>query len=329
MVRLVDDLLDVSRISSGKIELRTERVELVQIIKSAVETTRPLIDEAGHKLTVALPEESLWLQADPMRITQVISNLLNNAAKYTKKNGRIELSAERKENDAIIHIKDNGIGLSVEMLPRIFDMFSQVDASIERAQGGMGIGLALVKNLVELHGGSVSVASAGAGHGSEFTVRLPLASAPEDTQSTASQKDNPFPVKEGDGKRVLVVDDNENAAKTMGWMLELMFGHHVRLAHDGPSAIATAKSFLPDLVLLDIGLPGMNGYEICHAMRQEPSLKNTVIVAQTGWGQAEHRQRSKNAGFNSHLVKPVTVDMLQRLLDSLKPHHDIQLGQIA
>ena len=329
MVRLVDDLLDVSRITSGKIELRKERVELAAIVKSAVETSRPLIDAGGHKLTIALPEEPLWLDADPARIAQVLGNLLNNAAKYTRKNGRIQLSAERKENDVIIHIKDNGIGLSADMLPRIFDMFSQVDSSIERAQGGMGIGLALVKNLVELHSGSVTAASAGTGKGSEFTVRLPLACAPDNAKSASSQKEELLPAKKGGGKRILVVDDNESSAKTMGWMLELMFGHDVRISHTGANAIATAKSFCPDLVLLDIGLPGMNGYEVCHALRQEPALKNTKIVALTGWGQKEHRERSKEAGFDYHLVKPVTVDALQEVLDSLKLQKEIRLVHTA
>ncbi len=328
MVRLVDDLLDVSRITSGKIELRTERVELAEIVKSAVETSRPLIDAAGHKLTVALPEEALWLDADPARMAQVFSNLLNNAAKYTRKNGRIQLRAERREGDVLVHITDNGVGLSADMLPRIFDMFSQVDTSIERAQGGMGIGLALVKNLVELHGGSVTATSAGTGKGSEFIVRLPLAAAPDNVKSVFSQKEEP-PHKEVSGTRVLVVDDNKSSAKTMGWMLELLFGHEVQLAYDGASAIAMARNFLPDLVLLDIGLPGISGYEVCHAMRQEPLLKNSKIVALTGWGQKEHRERSKAAGFDHHLVKPVTVDTLQGVLDSLEPQKKIRLVHIA
>ena len=325
MVRLVDDLLDVSRITSGKIELRKERVELAEIIKSAVATSRPLIDAAGHILTVALPETSLWLEADPVRMAQVLSNLLNNAAKYTQRNGRIQLSAERKENTVFVYIEDNGIGLSADVLLRVFDMFSQVDSSIERAQGGMGIGLALVKNLVELHGGSVTAASAGAGQGSKFTVSLPLAAVPKNADRMLSKKDKQFPVKDTNSKRVLVVEDNQNAAKTMGWMLELMFGQEVQLAHDGVSAIALAKSFLPDLVLLDIGLPGMSGYEICHALRQEPTLKNMRIAALTGWGQEEDHQRTKKAGFDHHLVKPVPVNILREVLNSLEPQKKMHL----
>jgi len=322
VIRLVDDLLDMSRITSGKIELRIERVELATVVQSAVETSRPLMEAAGHTLKVALPKEHVWLQGDSARLAQALSNLLNNSAKYTKGNGRIELTAECQDNTALIHIKDNGIGISADMLPRIFGMFSQVDSSIERAQGGLGIGLTLVKTLVELHGGSVKAHSEGIGRGSEFTVCLPLSSPPDDAKKPTAQKKKPSyketSSKERSGKSVLVVDDNENSAKTMGWMLELMFGHTVQRAHDGPSAIAAAKSFLPDLVLLDIGLPGMNGYEICRAMRRDPLLKNTMIVALTGWGQKEHRQLSREAGFDAHLVKPVSPETLQNLLESLE-----------
>ena len=326
MLRLVDDLLDVSRITSGKIELRMERVALAEIVRYAVQTSQPLIDEARQKLTVTLPEESLWLEADPVRMVQVLGNLLNNASKYSENDGHIQLSAERKDKDTVlIHIKDNGIGISPDILTNIFDMFFQANTSIDGVQGGMGIGLTLVKNIVELHNGSVSAASLGIGHGVEFTICLPLTSAPDNVKSASSQKNDPFPVKKGSGMRILVVDDNKDIAKALGWMMEIIFGHEVLLAYDGASAIATARSFLPDLVLLDIGMPEMNGYEVCQLLRQEPLFKHTMIVAQTGWGQAKHHKRSKEAGFDYHLAKPVTVEALQNVLDSLTLQKNIRL----
>ncbi len=328
MVRLVDDLLDVSRIASGKIELRREHVELSKIIKSAVETSRSLIEDAKHKLTVILPPEQLWLDADASRIAQVISNLLNNSAKYTKNNGIITLSVERKENYVLVRVKDNGIGLSAEMLPHIFEMFSQADTSIERAKGGMGVGLALVKSLVELHGGSIAVTSVGIEYGAEFTVSLPLVSVPdniniENTSASISEKNS---LKNNNSMRVLVVDDNKDSCQTLGWLLELALGYEVQLAYDGLSAILLAKNFIPDVMLLDIGLPGMDGYKICHAMRQEPVLKNTVIIAQTGWGQEEHLARSKEAGFDYHLVKPISLEDLREVFDSIATHKKIPLA---
>jgi two-component system CheB/CheR fusion protein len=325
MVILVDDLLDISRITNGKIALRKEHTELEKIIKNAVETSLPLVESAKHKLTVILPEEPLWLHADPIRISQVLSNLLNNAAKYTKDNGAIQLSAERKENDILIHIKDNGIGLSSEVLPHIFKMFSQVDTSIDRAQDGMGVGLALVKNLVELHGGSIKVASEGLGYGAEFTVSLPWSSAPQGTKKTSSQIAKQESLKNKNGMRILVIDDNKASAQTLGWLLELDLGYKVELAYDGISAIALAKNFIPDVILLDIGLPGMNGYTICQTLHQEYILKDTIIIAQTGWGQEEHRKRSKEAGFDYHLVKPVSLDTLREVLNSIRTQKKIPL----
>ncbi len=313
MVRLVDDLLDVSRITSGKIELRMEYLVLADVIKNAMETSASIIEERKHTLTVDLPEEPIWLHGDMARLSQVMANLLNNAAKYTNPGGHIELTVRQKKNVAVIKMRDDGIGIASEMLPHIFDMFSQVDTSLERKQGGMGIGLSLVKSLVEMHNGSVEAYSAGLGKGSEFTVRLPVASSPQKKpvpQSTSKKDDST-----SSPRRVLVVDDNKPSAKTMGWTMELM-GYEVRLANDGPSAIEIAKSFRPHVVLLDIGLPGMNGYEICKRMREELVLKDTVFVAQTGWGQEEHIRRSKEAGFDHHLIKPVGMDALMKILSS-------------
>ncbi len=324
MVRLVDDLLDISRITSGKIELQKEPVELAQVIHSAAETSHSLIKESVHTLAIKLPEEPLWLEADAARMIQIFSNLLNNAAKYTKKGGHIQLSAQHEGNQVSVRIQDNGIGISAEMLPHIFDMFTQVDSSLERAQGGLGIGLALVKTLVELHGGTVKATSKGVGHGAEFIVQLPLILPLRGRKNISSEKKDVPPLAKTSVKRVLVVDDNEASAKTMGWMIE-MLGHEVRIAHDGANAITIAKSLSPDMVLLDIGLPGMNGYKICRALRQEPVLKNTKIIALTGWGQKEHRLRSKKAGFDYHIVKPLTPDMLQELLNSLEQKETRQL----
>ncbi|MES2206192.1 MAG: chemotaxis protein CheB [Pseudomonadota bacterium] len=316
MVRLVDDLLDISRISRGKIELRLERVELGKIVESAIETSRPFIEKAGHTLTVIQPDESLWLEIDSTRIEQVLVNLLNNAAKYTKENGRIRLDVQREGSNVILRVTDNGIGMTAVNLPNIFDMFSQIDSSIERTQGGLGIGLALVKKLVELHGGNVSVTSGGSGQGSEFMVILPLAISRDTEQNIELQKKK-TPTKAENSKCVLIVDDNELSAKTMGWMLELL-GYEAHLAFDGPSALTQAGMLRPDIVLLDIGLPGMNGYDVCNAMRQKIELKDTLMIAQTGWGQQEHRLRSKNAGFDYHLVKPVALEALQEVLNLSK-----------
>ncbi len=317
MVRLIDDLLDVSRIANGTIELNLESVNLATIVADAVETIGPLIDAAGQKLTVSLPPELLWLKADAARLTQVLGNLLNNAAKYTKENGHIWLTAKRDGNEALIEVRDTGIGIPAHMLERIFDMFSQVDTSLERSQGGLGIGLMLVKNMISMHGGTITAVSAGPGQGSKFIVRLPLASERgQDRKASSQDNARPLPDK-APRRRILVVDDNIPSAKTMGWMVAGM-GHDVRLAHNGADAISRAKDFLPDMVLLDIGLPEMNGYDVCRAMRQEPMLKNIMIVAQTGWGQKEHRERSKQAGFDYHLVKPVARETIKEILDALK-----------
>jgi signal transduction histidine kinase/DNA-binding response OmpR family regulator len=315
LVHLVDDLMDVSRITKGKIELRREPVRLRDMIAHAVETSQPLIGKHHHQLEVSPLEKDIWLHADASRISQIFSNLLNNAAKYTNDGGRIQLSVEAQDSSVKICVRDNGIGLSSDMLPKVFDLFSQADASLERTQGGLGIGLTLVKNLVEMHGGTISVRSDGLGRGCEFQVVLPVISPPEalcgeEKKAPAASSSPSTPLK------VLIVDDNEASAKTMGWMLEIE-GHEARLAHEGKKAIELAKAYRPNVILLDIGLPGMNGYDVCKALRHEAGLEKTVFVAQTGWGQEEHRRRSKEAGFDHHLVKPVNLVTLQQLFHNL------------
>jgi PAS domain S-box-containing protein len=312
IVRLVDDLMDVSRITRGKMELRKICVRLSDVIEDAIETVRPLLDASRHTLHVTLAPEAPYVYADPTRITQIFANILNNAAKYTDPGGQIWLTIEKGDGIATIYIKDNGIGISADKLDNIFNMFSQVESALNRAQGGLGIGLTLVKNLVHLHGGDVEVRSEGEGKGTEFIIRIPLAT---ELQIAEIQKNNAVlsGLDSSTRRRILVVDDNEETAQTMGWMME-MYGHDVRLAHSGKAALEVAASYKPDFVFLDIGIPDMNGYDICKAMNQMPELKNTIFVAQTGWGQKEHRVRSHEAGFNFHLVKPVDTKVLQAIL---------------
>lgn len=315
MARLVDDLMDVSRITRGKIALRKQRIRLDDAVGNAIETVRPLIERSRHTLQVHFAPEPLYVHADPTRIVQIFANILNNAAKYTNPGGQIRLSVEQVGGQAVIRIRDNGIGIPANKLCSVFDMFSQVENALDRAHGGLGIGLTLVKNLVAMHEGRIEARSDGEGRGSEFTIYLPLSK--EDAK--VENMDERYEVSPAPGARrhrILVVDDNESAAKTIGWMLE-MYDHDVRLAHNGPTAIEIAKSYLPDVVLLDIGLPGMNGYEICQAMKAMPEFRDTVFIAQTGWGQKEHRQRSHEAGFKYHLVKPVDAILLQNILTEM------------
>jgi PAS domain S-box-containing protein len=315
LVRLVDDLLDVSRITRNKLRLRREPVELATIVQSAVETSAPLIEENGHALSVVLPEEPIVLDADATRLAQVFSNLLNNSAKYTDRGGRIALSAEYAEGEAVVRVSDNGIGLAPEALSRVFEMFSQLDLDMNRAQGGLGIGLTLVRRLVEMHGGTVTAHSEGVGRGTMFSVRLPRMSvALPSTPPIRPENDS----RQAQSRRVLVVDDNADSAKTLGMMLKVM-GQQIHIVHDGVSAIQAAEDFQPDLVFLDIGLPEVNGYEACRRIRQQPWSGDMVIVALTGWGQEEDRRRSEEAGFDHHLVKPIEIDMLRRLLGESRP----------
>ena len=313
MVRLVDDLMDMSRISRGKLELKMERVQLAAVVKSAVETSRPLIDQMGHELTVMLPKQPVVIDADPTRLAQVFLNLLNNAAKYSDRGGRILLTCEWQGSDVVVSVRDTGIGIAADQLPRIFEMFSQVDRSLEKSQGGLGIGLTLVRRLVEMHGGRVEALSEGMGKGSEFVVRLPVvveASVPQPPDSEEMQN---VP---NSSLRVLIVDDNRDSANSLAMMLKIM-GNDTRTAYDGQEAVTAAGEFRPAVILLDIGLPKMNGYEACVRIRQQPGGKEIVIIAQTGWGQEEDRRRTHEAGFDYHMVKPVDPQALMKLLEEL------------
>jgi signal transduction histidine kinase/integral membrane sensor domain MASE1 len=312
LVRLVNDLMEVSRITSGKVELQTEPVELSSVIHSAVETSRPLIEAGDHQLTLSLSAEPLIIEADPVRLAQVVTNLLNNAAQYTNHAGLISLSVTREGAEAVLRVRDTGVGIPKEMLPRVFEMFTQVDCSPGRVHGGLGIGLALVRSLVTMHGGSVQASSGGPGQGSEFTIRLPLA-ASDLSYIEAGRTPPGLPVSRTRPRRILVVDDNRDAADSLGMLLR-MSGDEVEVAYDGPSALEMAGRHRPAVVLLDIGLPGMDGYEIARRIRARPELAGVVLIALTGWGQDEDRSRSQAAGFDYHMVKPVDLEILQSLL---------------
>jgi PAS domain S-box-containing protein len=310
MTRLVDDLLDVSRITRNKIELRKQRVELRSVVNDAVEANRPLIYEREQTLSIDLPPEPIFLEADPTRISQVLLNLLNNAAKYTGRGGHIWLSGEQQGGQVMVRIKDDGIGIPPEMLAQIFEMFRQVDNSIERSQGGLGIGLTLVQRLVAMHGGEVEAFSQGQGKGSEFIVRLPIVETGESLAQRLSAKDQIRAAVVQ--QRILVVDDNEDSADSMALYLNLL-GHEVRTAYDGLAAVEEAETFQPSVIILDIGLPKMNGYEVAEQLRKRRSSE-VVLIALTGWGQEENRRRSKEAGFDHHFTKPLDFDDLNRLL---------------
>lgn len=310
LVRLVDDLLDVSRISSNKLDLRKQRVALAAVVASALESSHPLIQQCGHELTVILPPEPVHLDADPIRLAQVFSNLLNNAAKYTRRQGHIWLTAERQGSDAVISVRDNGKGISGDMLCRVFDMFTQVDRSLE-SQAGLGIGLALVRRLVEMHDGTVEARSNGPGEGSEFIVRVPACIQP--SHESLPRADGPKAAALSKC-RILVVDDNKDSADSMAMLLRLR-GNDIRTAHDGLEAVQVAETFHPELMLLDIGLPKLNGYEVARFIRQQPWGRDVVLVALTGWGQDEDRRRSREAGCDFHIVKPVEFATLEILLD--------------
>jgi PAS domain S-box-containing protein len=316
MVRLIDDLLDVGRITQGKLQLRCERVELASIVQSAIENSRPLIESHGHALSITLPPEAIFLDADPTRLAQVLANLLINATKYTDRGGRIWLSAERQNNQVHITVKDTGIGIAAEHLPKLFAMFSQAAPALERSQGGLGIGLALVKGLVAMHGGTVSAHSAGPGQGSEFVVRLPVLDAPPVQTPHARHGAAPTCAR----KRILVADDNRDAAESLALLLQAA-GHEVHAVHDGQEAVEAAAWFHPDAALLDIGMPRLNGFEAARRIRQELWGQKMLLVAITGWGQEEDRRRAREAGFNEHLTKPVASGTLEKLLAEVKPNN--------
>lgn len=314
LVRLIDDLLDVSRISRGKLELRRERVELAPIVHQAVETCRPMAALANQEVTVTLPPEPVYLDADPIRLAQVLSNLLNNACKFSGQRGRISLSAERRDNDVVITVKDNGIGIPPDKLDSIFDMFSQLDQSLERSQGGLGIGLTLSKRLVELHNGGIEARSEGLGKGSEFIVRLPVAGNGASPPSEKPQDG----ISPGVKRHILVVDDNRDSAESLAILLRLT-GNEAAVAYDGEQALTAAAKQRPDVILLDIGLPRLNGYDVCRRIRENQWAQNIPIIALTGWGQKEDRRKSAEAGFDGHLVKPVDHGELMRLLAHQPP----------
>jgi PAS domain S-box-containing protein len=317
LTRLVDDLLDLSRISRGKLNVQLEPVDLATVITRAVEISRPLIDARKHHLEVSLPGQAVQVEGDPARLAQVVSNLLNNAAKYTEEGGRIWLTVEpaserrRRPREVLLRVRDTGVGIAADMLPSIFEMFTQVQGSVSRSEGGLGVGLTLVRSLVELHGGSVTALSEGLGQGSEFVVRLPLLQKPPPPAPAA--REQPTRTRKAPPRRILVVDDNTDAAETLALLLRLI-GHEVRTAYDAPTALDVARAQPPDVVLLDIGLPGTDGLEVARRLRQNLGLNDALLVALTGYGQDEDRRRSHKAGFNAHLVKPVDLDALQELL---------------
>jgi PAS domain S-box-containing protein len=318
MTRLIDDLMDVSRISQGKIELRRERVAMATVIQGAIETSRPLIEQCGHELTVDVPQEPIYLTADVTRLAQVFANLLNNAAKYTERGGVIRLTAARQGSDVVVSVKDSGIGIPRDKLQSVFELFSQVQGSLERSLGGLGIGLSLAKRLVEMHDGDIEARCEGPGMGSEFVVRLPLNAEP---LNAAPRRDGEEPDARASSLRILIVDDNRDGADSLGMMLGLT-GNEIRTAYDGEQAVHAAGEFRPQVVLLDIGLPKLNGYEACRRIRQQPWGQSMVLIAVTGWGQEDDKRKAKEAGFDQHLVKPVDPRGLIKLLGALPAGRD-------
>jgi PAS domain S-box-containing protein len=313
LVRLVDDLLDVSRITRGKIRLQFERVDLLSIISRAIESSRPLIDARNHVLETVVPRETVLVDADPVRLAQVFLNLLTNAAKYTPEGGRIRLAVECSDSMATVRVRDTGIGIAAEVLPKVFELFTQAERSLDRSEGGLGIGLTLVRRLAEMHGGSVEAFSEGPGRGSEFAVHLPtsptaLAASTSDSLTNETGRVSSSP------RRILVVDDNRDSAESLAMLLRLL-GNDVRTAYDGRLCLEIAVAYRPDVVLLDIGLPGLNGFEVCQRLRGDGNLKSAMIVAMTGYGQDEDKRRSHESGFDAHLIKPVDLEVLRDLLD--------------
>jgi signal transduction histidine kinase/ActR/RegA family two-component response regulator len=309
MVRLIDDLLDVSRITTGKLVIKTQRSELRSIVNDAIETAGPFVESCGHKLTVDLPEGEVYLNADPTRLAQVFSNLLNNASKYTARGGQIRFDAKCEDGHIVIRVTDSGIGIADHMLTRVFEMFTQVDYSLERAHAGLGVGLALAKRLVELHGGSIEARSEGLNRGSEFVVRLPMVATLIQPGANPPQA-APKPVK---SRRILLADDNVDFATTLATLLRGL-GHDVHVTHNGVEAFEAISWFLPEFAFLDIGMPKMNGYDLARAIRKIDAMQSSVLIAVTGWGQEHDQQRAYEAGFNHHMVKPVTVERIQAVL---------------
>jgi len=317
MALLLDDLLDVAQLTRGKMLLRKQPVALQEVVELAVETSAPLIAAAGHELLLSLPERPLVLEADAPRLSQAITNVLNNAAKFTSRGGRISLRAERADDGfALVCIRDTGIGISADALDRIFDVFSQETPPLDRAQGGLGVGLSLVRGLVELHGGTIDARSGGPGTGSEFVIRLPLASSAE-LKASRPQKEKAMRA-QSEPLRILVADDNQDSAESLALLLQMM-GHEVRTELDGARAVETAQAFHPQVVLLDLGMPQLNGYEAARRIRALPGGDDVVLIAQTGWSQPEDRRRSQEAGFDHHVVKPIPSGSLEKLLTARRP----------
>lgn len=315
--RLIDDLVDVSRITRGTIELQRKPVDVRGILVEAVDASRPVIEDRQHRLTLTTPNDHVRVFADPARLVQVVANLLHNAAKFTAKGGEINVSIEQDADDVVLRVRDNGIGIEPDMLPKIFEMFSQVGRPLDRPSSGLGIGLALVRTLVELHGGSVTASSQGHGTGTEVTVRIPRLDRPAEEQAVAPPADLPAKLPPS---RILVVDDNADAAEALAFMLRAA-GHVVNTANDGLEALHISPSFKPEIVLLDLGMPNLNGYATAHRIREEPWGRNVLLIALTGWGQPKDRGRTSRAGFNAHLVKPVGVEELFGTLAQLKNAH--------
>jgi PAS domain S-box-containing protein len=313
MTHLVDDLLEVSRITQGKLELRMQQLDVANALQDVVDSVRPIMQAASHELTTTLPAEPIMLEADPVRFGQIFLNLLNNAAKYTPPGGKIQLSARREGSHAIIVVKDSGIGIPAEDLINVFDMFSQLAPAMERAQGGLGIGLALVRGLVELHGGTITARSAGPGQGSEFVVSLPAS----ENGPLAPVAATVAPGSPGPGLRIVVVDDNKDAADSLAMLLEFN-GHHVWTANDGLAGLHLALEVVPDVLMLDIGLPQISGYEVARRIRQDPRGSKVLLVAISGWGQEKDKLEAAAAGFDHHLTKPVDFDLLQTILTTVR-----------
>jgi PAS domain S-box-containing protein len=312
LAHLIEDLLDVSRISRDKIKLRKEHVNVATIVNRAAATVRPLIDEKNHELTIDVSSQPMWLHVDPTRTEQILANLLTNAAKYTKSGGRVVIQAYPENGEAVINVTDSGVGLPPEMLSRVFDLFAQADRTLDRAEGGLGIGLTVARKLAEMHGGNISATSEGLGHGTTFTVRLPMAEAPAEESHATSLTPRSTRV---DNYKILVVDDNRDTASSCAMLLR-KGGHEVHMAYDGLSALEMARNLKPQAIFLDIGLPGMNGFEVAKTLRDE-GFENELIVAVSGYGQPEDRQRSQSAGFDQHLVKPVPQDVLLATLEGV------------
>ena len=312
LVRLVDDLLDVSRIAANKIQLRREPVDLGRLMATAVESIAPLATAAGHTIDVQLPSTPLYVNGDAARLVQVVANILNNSVKFTPRGGHIRFTADRQSHEAVVRVRDTGVGIAIDVLPRVFDMFHQAEPVLARSKGGLGIGLTLARRLVEMHGGHIAVRSAGTGQGTEVEIRLPVSAEPTEAPAAAEQP----PVAARRNLRVLIVEDNLDAAE----MLELAvsgLGHITRLAHDGATAISTATEFAPDVIFLDIGLPVLNGYEVARTLRGMPDFNDVHIAAVTGWGQEEDRRKAREAGCDSHFTKPLSPVMLQDLLATI------------